>query len=292
MQRQVLMNKILNILNRRGFYRVLSTIIYFMYKVKRKKVSHVSFIKDLRVWEFEIDNVSYFSTGPGWSYDHPFLYDQFRKNLGYFYLPKEGDIVIDVGAGVGEETMILSKLVGATGKVFSVEAHPLTFQVLALNKQKNNLNNVVLINKAISDVSGPLFIQNAENSLANKVTSGNESNGNFMVDALTFDELIDTYKIEKVDFVKVNIEGAEQLLIKGLNKNLTKVLRLAISCHDFRYELEGDEFFKTKEIIMKFFNQHSYSIRLRETQVSLLDDYVYASSPKLNQDENSILHTN
>ena len=286
------MNKILNILNRRGFYRVLSTIIYFMYKVKRKKVSHVSFIKDLRVWEFEIDNVSYFSTGPGWSYDHPFLYDQFRKNLGYFYLPKEGDIVIDVGAGVGEETMILSKLVGATGKVFSVEAHPLTFQVLALNKQKNNLNNVVLINKAISDVSGPLFIQNAENSLANKVTSGNESNGNFMVDALTFDELIDTYKIEKVDFVKVNIEGAEQLLIKGLNKNLTKVLRLAISCHDFRYELEGDEFFKTKEIIMKFFNQHSYSIRLRETQVSLLDDYVYASSPKLNQDENSILHTN
>ena len=286
------MNKILNILNRRGFYRVLSTIIYFMYKVKRKKVSHVSFIKNLRVWEFEIDNVSYFSTGPGWSYDHPFLYNQFKKNLGYFYLPKEGDIVVDVGAGVGEETMILSKLVGVTGKVFSVEAHPVTFQVLALNKQKNKLNNVVLINKAISDVSGPLFIQNAENSLANKVTSGNESKGNFMVDALTFDELIDTYKIEKVDFVKVNIEGAEQLLIKGLNKNLTKVLRFAISCHDFRYESEGDEFFKTKEIVMKFFKQHSYSIRLRETQVSLLDDYVYASSPKLNQDENSILHTN
>jgi hypothetical protein len=87
--------------------------------------------------------------------------------------------------------------------------------------------------------------------------------------------------MNRVDFVKVNIEGAEQLLVKGLVAGLPKVLRMAISCHDFRYHAEGDEFFKTKEIILSFFNQHQYVIRQRETNEPLLDDYVYATSPTL-----------
>jgi FkbM family methyltransferase len=285
MNRQMLTNKILNALNRRGFYRTLAIIIYFMYKIKGRNISSVSFIRDLRVWEFQIDNMYYYSTGPGWSYDYQFLLDQFKKNLGYFYLPQEGDIVIDIGAGVGEETIVLSKLVGPTGKVLAVEAHPVTFKTLALNIQKNKLDNVILINKAISDASGRLFIQNVENSLANKVTTSNDTRGEgtFDVDAITFDELIEIHELDKVDFVKVNIEGAEQLLIKGLIKTMSKILRLAISCHDFRYKLEGDKFFKTKDIILTFFSQNNYDIMLRETQISLLDDYVYASSPKLNR---------
>lgn len=282
MTRQKIINRILNSLQRLGLYRLLSSIIYIMYKLKGKKIKQVSFLKDLNVWEFQIENVYYYSTGPGWSYDQNYLLNQFKQNLGYFYLPKEGDVVIDVGAGVGEEMIVLSKLVGSRGKVLAIEAHPTTFKALLLNKEKNNLNNVILINKAISDRPGHLFIQNVENSLANKVITGNAKDA-FKIEAITFDTLVELYSLDKIDFVKVNIEGAEQLLIKGLNKSMEKVLRMAVSCHDFRYYAEGDDFFKTKEIILSFFKDNNYTTRLRETQVSLLDDYVYAYAPNLKE---------
>ncbi len=277
-----MVNKILNILDRGRYYRTLSAIIYRMYKLKGKNINNVSFIKDLKVWEFEINHAFYYSTGPGWSYDYDFLFDQFKSNLGFFYLPKEGDVVIDVGAGVGEETIVLSKLVGPTGKVFAIEAHPDTFRALTLNKEKNKLDNVILINKAIADVPGSLFIQNADNSLANKITT--DDAGTFKIEATTFDDLFDTYKLEQVNFVKVNIEGAEQLLVKGFNKSISKVLHLAISCHDFRYHLEGDEFFKTKEIVLAFLNKYKYRITLRNTNISLFNDYVYASYAKFSNE--------
>ncbi len=277
-----MINKILNLLDRGRYYRTLSAIIYRMYKLKGKNNNNVSFIKDLKVWEFEINHAFYYSTGPGWSYDYDFLFDQFKSNLGFFYLPKEGDVVIDVGAGVGEETIVLSKLVGPTGKVFAIEAHPDTFRALTLNKEKNKLDNVILINKAIADVPGSLFIQNADNSLANKITT--DDAGTFKIEATTFDDLFDTYKLEQVNFVKVNIEGAEQLLVKGFNKSISKVLHLAISCHDFRYHLEGDEFFKTKEIVLAFLNKYKYRITLRNTNISLFNDYVYASYAKFSNE--------
>jgi FkbM family methyltransferase len=278
MKRQIVTNRVLSFFERMKFYGILSNILYAMYRLKGKNIRKVSYLRELKVWEFQISNAFYYSTGPGWSYDFDYLLAQFQHNLGFFYQPQNGDVVIDVGAGVGEETIVLSKLVGPTGKVFAIEAHPKTFEALKINTEKNNLSNVILINQAISDSEGHIFIQNINNSLANKITSVKNID-TFKVESITFDSLVDKYKIDKIDFVKVNIEGAEQLLIKGLDKAIPKLSRIAISCHDFRYYNEGDEFFKTKEKVLSFFNQHKYLIRQRETTIALLDDYVYASWP-------------
>ncbi len=66
---------------------------------------------------------------------------------GYFsrYLPKEGDIVIDVGAYRGVISLIMSKLVGEGGRVISFEPDPFNYKLLFDNKKRLNIKNLIII---------------------------------------------------------------------------------------------------------------------------------------------------
>ena len=63
--------------------------------------------------------------------------------------PKEGDIVVDVGAHVGHYTLISSKRVGQNGKVVAIEADPDNFEMLNRNIKLNGLTNVIPLNYAV-----------------------------------------------------------------------------------------------------------------------------------------------
>jgi len=272
-------NRQLKWLQDHGQFKILTNLIYLMYKRKGKDIRHVEYVEALNVWEFKIGNDYFYSSGPGWAYDYDYLLSQFSTHLGYHYLPKEGDVVIDVGAGVGEELMIFSRCVGNAGKVFAIEAHPKTFQALTYNNSQNDFKNTVLLNVAVSDQAGYIFIEDTHDSLANKVSKVQAGNG-FKVEAITIEGLASTYQLEKIDLIKVNIEGAEQLLIKGLGTTINKIKHMAISCHDFRYHNEGNEFFRTKAIVLEFLRDHNFECITRNTNNPLLDDYVYAFPKK------------
>src|SRR5215216_8186406 len=62
------------------------------------------------------------------------------------FTPKEGDVVVDIGAHIGLYTIIASKRVGAKGKVVAVEADPANFEMLNHNIALNNLTNATPIN--------------------------------------------------------------------------------------------------------------------------------------------------
>jgi FkbM family methyltransferase len=268
-------NSILKNLEKRGYYRLLSMVVWVMYRIKGKKIRSVKFLKELNVWEFEIGNDFFYSSGPGWVYDYDYLLQEFSTHLGFHYLPKDGDCVIDVGAGVGEELMIFSKRVGDSGRVFAIEAHPKTFKALEYNRDRNKLKNTELLNFAIADAPGHIFIEDTQDSLGNKVSKEQNTN-TFRVEAITIKQLVDRFEIDRVDFMKVNIEGAEQLLVKGIGSAIHKIRNVAISCHDFRYQNEGVEFFKTKKIILEFLRASDFECVIRNTGNPLLDDYVYA----------------
>src|SRR5438067_11700771 len=61
------------------------------------------------------------------------------------YTPRAGDIVFDVGAGIGAETLLFSRLVGPSGRVVSLEAHPATYDRLARLCAVNRLDNVTAV---------------------------------------------------------------------------------------------------------------------------------------------------
>ena len=65
----------------------------------------------------------------------------------------EGDIVIDVGAHVGYYTLLMAQLVGKNGKVYSFEPDPVNFQLLKKSVEINEFENVILIQKAVSDTN-------------------------------------------------------------------------------------------------------------------------------------------
>jgi FkbM family methyltransferase len=65
-----------------------------------------------------------------------------------YFRPKEGDIVVDIGAHIGRYTIIASKRVGINGKVVAIEAHPGNFEMLNRNIQLNRLTNVMPLNYA------------------------------------------------------------------------------------------------------------------------------------------------
>ena len=65
------------------------------------------------------------------------------------FSPKDGEIIVDVGAHIGHYTIISSKRVGQNGKVIAIEAHPGNFEMLNRNIKLNNLTNVIPLNYAV-----------------------------------------------------------------------------------------------------------------------------------------------
>src|SRR5262249_23018263 len=96
-----------------------------------------------------------------------FLYaDDFWFSI---YQPKAGDIVLDVGAGHGEDVLPLAQKVGPTGKVIAIEAHPVAFSHLIRLCRLKRLNNVVALNVAAMDTSAIMKIEDGEKWDANTV---------------------------------------------------------------------------------------------------------------------------
>jgi FkbM family methyltransferase len=147
-----------------------------------------------------------------------------------------GDVVVDVGAGIGDEAIVFSRMVGPAGRVVAVEAHPRTFACLARTVALNGLANVQAVHAALSDRDGTLRIAFGESYLTSRVGDLAAADAGADADAadvpaMTLDGLLDAAGIERVDLLKVNIEGAEAPMLRA--SSLDRVRRIAVSCHDF-----------------------------------------------------------
>lgn len=271
------MNEFLNFLQQYKLYWIMKQLIYIGYKRRGKKLDKVIYNEALKVWIFSLDGFHFVNKGPGWVQDFDYLLDNLKKYSAHHYLPKEGDCVIDLGAGIGEETLILSKLVGPRGEVFAIEAQPSTASILKHACDINNLKNVHVDNIAIADTNGQVAIEDDDDGyLKNTVgdISGTGHNG-VQVDARTFDHFVEKRKITKIDFLKVNIEGAEQLMIKGMEQSIVMVKNIAVSCHDFRWISGESEFYKTHDKVLAFLKEHNFHVIERQTGNVVIDSYLY-----------------
>lgn len=155
-----------------------------------------------------------------------------RDIFCFEYMPKEGDTVLDIGAGYGEETITFSRLVGPTGRVISIEAHPDTYRRLVLTCEHNQLNNVIPLHFAITDSEGVVAIDEGTSKLGS-VEARIDQSGGTDVPSVTIDKLVVDYGLKSIDLLKMNIEGAEQLAIRGMSQSFVIVRHAVISCHDF-----------------------------------------------------------
>jgi len=179
------------------------------------------------------------------------------------YTPCAGDVVVDAGAGTGEDTLIFSKIVGQKGKVLTVEAHPKTFVLLEHMCHHNKLSNVILENKALMDKAGSVCIEDTDQWIGNSIVQHNDQNGHILsVDAISLDQLLIMHQIPRVDFVKMNIEGAERYALRGMEMALRNAKAVAIAAHDFRAEsIDGP--YRTREEVKNLLKANGFRISTR-----------------------------
>jgi FkbM family methyltransferase len=163
------------------------------------------------------------------------------------YTPKQGDVIVDIGAGKGEDTFVFSREVRDTGHVIAVEALPSTFACLQYFVKKNGLQNVSPIQVAISDNNDEIMMTDDEVSwLSNSIEIAAPSkSASKKVKTITFDSLVNERKLKKIDFLKMNIEGAECAALRGMTDSLQIIDNICISCHDFRFDRGESEYFRT-----------------------------------------------
>ena len=164
------------------------------------------------------------------------------------YTPRAGDVVIDVGAGIGEDAVVISNLIGATGRVHAIEAHPATFECLRSTVALSNAANVAMHQIAITQENGTVSISDDAHHLANSIVC---KSGGLEVEAQSLDHFIERSGQETIDLLKMNIEGAERGAMLGLERQAGKVRHLAISCHDFLADRGGGDEYRTKEPVRK-----------------------------------------
>lgn len=156
-----------------------------------------------------------------------------EPNTGLWFQPRKGDVVIDVGAHIGRYTLLAA---GRGAKVFSVEPEPDNFRLLLLNISLNRLRGIVPLNCALASSCGlmrlysPAFGDKDRTSFS--ATWPQYTPRAFTVPCRSLDDLAEEFMLDRVDWLKVDVEGAETQVLMGGLRTLRKVRRLIIEITD------------------------------------------------------------
>jgi FkbM family methyltransferase len=182
------------------------------------------------------------------------------------FSPREGDVVIDVGAHIGPYTLKASKRVGLNGKIIAIEADPENFDILNQNIQINKLTNVIALNYAAYSKEDKirLYLLKGDKSSYTKYNTvmtdraGNEKR--FVeVQANTLDYLLQSngIKHEQVNWIKIDVEGAEFDVLKGAKGILSKSNNISLLIEIHNLTLHNTTLY---EPIKEFL--HSYNFKI------------------------------
>ncbi len=162
-----------------------------------------------------------YDTYIGRSFD---LYGEFSQLEVELFLQilKPGMCVLDVGANIGAFATIFAEQVGVSGSVHAFEPQKQVFQTLCANIAINSIENVYTYNKCVGKDNKKLLMPNLSQYITNNfggISAKNaEDNSGFLVETMTIDEMA----LERCDFIKVDVEGMEEDVLRGADKTIRK----------------------------------------------------------------------
>lgn len=198
------------------------------------------------------------------SLDEKFLRDA-NDYWFHVYQPKAGDTIVDIGAGRGEDVFAFSRAVGSSGRVFAIEPHPVSFAALKKLCEWNGLSNVTAVQRACIDHTAELQIETMPVWESNYVRHGEATPSSHTVPGVTFDALSRELGIGGIDFLKMNIEGAERTALPGCREALERTRYVCIAAHDFRADRGEGEPFRTLGFVREFLARAGFELVTRDT---------------------------
>jgi FkbM family methyltransferase len=154
-----------------------------------------------------------------------------------------GGVFVDVGANVGTYAMVLARHVGARGKVIAIEPHPVTHARLAFNRAASGFAQVRLVAAAAGAADGELMIEtDGDNLGASHIVSGEHAGRAFRVPSLRLQRVLDEAQVDRVDALKIDIEGYEDRVLTGFFREAPQRLwpRAVVIEHLSRNEWQSD----------------------------------------------------
>ena len=167
------------------------------------------------------------------------------------YHLKPGDTVIDAGAFFGNFTAYASRKVGKKGKVIAYEPDPTNHRVLIRKVKRLGLTNVEVVCKGLFNKVSKLGFKSemAQSRIA-------EDNKGAEIETTTLDQELTDRHLEKVDFLKADIEGAEVEMLEGVKYSTRKIKNMAIAS----YHERGGE--KTADIVATKLREIGYKTEI------------------------------
>jgi len=168
---------------------------------------------------------------------------------------KEDDVFVDLGSHIGKYAVLASKLVE---RVICVDAMRENIDLLKKNFILNNITKEENYNIAISDHVGKVDLQIMENYSRirqMKIKEFNSSDNTVTVPCFTMDALlIDKLYLKKINWLIMDIEGAEAIALKHGQKTLDIIENLIIECHTKEIQKEIIKMLESKFIIQQIYH--------------------------------------
>ena len=135
------------------------------------------------------------------------------------------DTVVDVGANIGVLSLLASRLVGSSGCVVAIEAHPRTYRALMSNLERNHAKNVNAVNLAVGQEQGTVRFSDRLDDDWNKVDG---DAGTLEVEAKPLDAVCES--LAHVHVLKIDVEGFELYVLKGADQVLARTDCVLLEC--------------------------------------------------------------
>jgi FkbM family methyltransferase len=151
----------------------------------------------------------------------------FKKNAYDFNCSVDDPLIIDAGANIGLGVLYWKRKY-PKAKIIAFEPSKLAYESLLKNVKENKLDNVTCINKALSNVEGTQQFTTNE-LISGSLNTYKDLPFNYEVETTTLGQYLD----KKIDFLKIDIEGAERLIFDDIEKQILNLNYIFLEYHSF-----------------------------------------------------------
>ncbi len=170
----------------------------------------------------------------------------------------EYDTVVDIGAHVGYFTLYAINIT-KKGKVISYEPSKKAFSILEKNIKMNKFTNVKLENLAVSKIQGKSLLHtNDTDEISNSLYNLNKDCEVQEVETTTLNDIFLKHKLDKIDFLKMDCEGAEyEIIMNTPSSILDKIQKISAEIHEEMVPY-------SKELIIEKLKNHGFNVKLEK----------------------------
>jgi FkbM family methyltransferase len=224
------------ILNRKLFKGQFKLFHWFL---KRNLLPLVSAVDKPVIGNFQIhlNTKNYIDACIYYTGDYePYLKIHFAK------LIKRGDVILDIGANIGFHSLYFAELTGSSGRVYSFEPIKINYEAFEANLLLNVFPQITPVNLALGDENKVMYIHiDSESKNPGTFNLFSSEQGNVEIQLKKGDDFLSAKNIETIDFIKIDVEGFEPEVIKGLTTTIRKSNPIIVFEYDNEYQTRNND---------------------------------------------------